>query len=401
MKRALTLLLLAGTVVGCTAIKNAFNDVKKENIQPPTPLTVFTPTLNVQKVWSDSVGKGAGTSGVRLMPAYADGKLYAAGVDGTIEALDAATGRTLWSKHLGTRHGWILHHGENSQRWSGGPAVDGSLLVVGSLEGDVNAFDAGTGAERWHVQVSSEVIAPAAIADGVVVVRTNDGRLYGLDANDGSRKWIYDRATVPILSLRGNATPRIADGVVYAGQDNGKVVALRLTDGATAWEQTLSAGEGRTEIERLQDVDGNVTVGDGVVYAAGYQGQVMALIAQSGRPLWTHALSSYTGVAVAATQIYVIDADSDVWALDLRTGASNWKQDELKYRWLSEAAVQGDYVVVGDIEGYVHWLASADGKLAARIRLSKHAIQAAPVVVGDMIYVEDIRGQLGAYRIGK
>jgi outer membrane protein assembly factor BamB len=401
MKRLLTLLLLATVVTGCATIKNVFNDVKKENIQPPTPLTQFTPTLNVQQVWSDRVGKGARTSGIRLAPAYADGKLYAAGVDGTIEALDAATGRTLWSKHIGQRHGWILHHGKNSQRWTGGPTVDGSLLVVGSLEGEVQALDAGSGAERWHAQVSSEVVAPPAIADGVVVARTNDGRIYGLDATDGSRKWVYDRVTVPVLSLRGSAAPRIANGVVYAGQDNGKVVALRLADGATVWEQTVSAGEGRTELERLQDVDGTLTVADGIVYAAGYHGQVAALIAQSGRPLWTHAMSSYTGVALAATQLYVIDADSDVWALDLRTGASDWKQEALKYRWLSEAAAQDDYVVVGDLEGYIHWLASADGKLAARVRLSKHAIQAAPVVVGDTVYVEDVDGKIGAYRIGK
>jgi outer membrane protein assembly factor BamB len=294
-----------------------------------------------------------------------------------------------------------LHRGKNSVRWAGGPAVDGNLLVAGTLEGGVQAFDAGSGAERWHAEVSTEVVAPPAIADGVVVVRTNDGRLYGFDANDGSRKWIYDRATVPALSLRGNGAPHIADGVVYAGEDNGKVVALRLPDGGLLWEQTLSPGEGRTEIERLQDADGGLAVDNGVVYASAYRGLVAALIAQSGRPLWTHNLSSYTGVSLAPTQIYVVDADSVVWALDLRTGSSDWKQDALKYRWLSGASAMGDYVVAGDLDGYVHWLGASDGKLAARVRLSKHPIQAAPVVVGDTVYVEDIDGRIGAYRIAK
>jgi outer membrane protein assembly factor BamB len=401
MKRALTLLLLAAAVTGCTTIKNIFNDVKKENIEPPTPLTELTPTLNVQKIWGDRIGKGAGKTGARMLPAYADGKIFAAGVDGTIAALDATNGRTLWQKHLGQRRGFILHRGNNSLRWAGGPSISGDLLVVGSLEGNVQAFDAGTGAERWHAQVSSEVIAPPAIADGIVVVRTNDGRLYGLDAADGSRKWIFDRATVPVLTLRGNAAPRIADGVVYAGEDNGKVVAVRLADGNPVWEQALSPGEGRSEIERLQDIDGTVAVADGVVYAAGYRGHVAALIAQTGRPLWTHELSGYTGVAIAPTQIYTADADANVWALDLRTGTSAWKQDGLKYRWVSEAAAQGDYVVLGDLEGYVHWLASSDGKFAARVRLSKNPIQSAPVVNGDTVYVEDIDGEIGAYRIGK
>jgi outer membrane protein assembly factor BamB len=393
--------MLAVAVSGCATIKGWFNDVKKENIQPPTPLTEFAPSVTVQKVWDEHVGKGADTTGARLAPFYADGKLYASGADGTIAVFDAGTGHTLWSKHLGQRHGFILHHGKNSLRWTGGPAVDGNLLVVGSLEGVVQAFDAGSGAERWQAQVSTEVVAPPAIADGVVVVRTNDGRLYGFDANDGSRKWIYDRSTVPILSLRGNGTPRIVDGVIYAGEDNGRVIAVRLTDGALLWEQILSPGEGRSEIERLQDADGGLAVVDGVVYASAYRGLVAALIAQSGRPLWTHAVSSYTGVGMAPTQVYVVDSDSVVWALDLRTGSSDWKQDGLKYRWLSGASAVGDYVVVGDLDGYVHWLSASDGKLAARARLSKHAIQAAPLVVGDMVYVEDIDGEIAAYRVGK
>ncbi len=401
MKRVLTLLLLAAAVTGCTTIKNIFNDVKKENIEPPTPLTELVPTLNVQKVWGERIGKGAGKSGARIEPAYADGKLYVAGVDGSVVALDAATGHAVWQKQLGQRHGFVVHHGNNSLRWASGPGVSGDLLVIGSLEGTVEALDAGTGADRWNAQVSSEVDAAPVIANGIVVVRSNDGRLYGLDAADGSRKWVYDRATVPVLSLRGNSAPRVADNVVYAGEDNGKVVALHLADGTPLWEQSLSPGEGRTEIERLEDVDGTVTVSDGVVYASAYRGHVAALIAQSGRPLWTHEISSYTGVALAPTQIYVADDDSDVWALDLRTGASNWKQEGLKYRWLSESAAQGDYVVIGDLEGYVHWLAAADGKFAARMRLSKSPIQSAPVVVDDMVYVEDVGGEIGAYRIGK
>lgn len=401
MKRIAILLSLAVAMSGCATIKGWFNDTKKENIQPPTPLTQFAPTLNVQKLWDAHPTSGAGVSGARVAPAYADGKLFVAGIDGDIAALDAASGRTIWSKRSGRRHGFILHHGQNSIRWAGGPAVDAGLLVVGGLEGEVHALDAGSGADRWQAQLSSEVIATPAIADGIVVVRTDDGRLFGLNAADGSRRWVYDGSTVPALSLRGNAAPRIADGVVYAGEDSGKLVALRLTDGNVMWEQTLAQGEGRTELARLQDIDGGIAVADGVVYAAGYQGMTAALIAGSGRPLWTHPLSSYTGVALAATQIYVIDADSEVWALDLRTGASNWKQDGLKYRWLGEASTDGDAVVMGDIEGWVHWLAASDGKFAARMRLSKHAIQAAPLVVGDTVYVEDVDGVVGAYRVGK
>lgn len=401
MKRAVAVVLIAVALGGCATLKGWFNDTKKENIQPPTPLTPIAATLSVQKLWDSHANAGASNSGASAAPAFADGKLYVAGVDGKISALDAANGHTLWSKKLGQRHGLILHHGENSVRWASGTAIEGDLLVVASLEGEVLAMDAGSGADRWHAQVSSEVIAAPAISNGIVVVRSNDGRLFGFNAADGSRRWVYDRSSVPPLSLRGNAAPRIANDVVYAGEDNGKIVALRLQDGNVMWEQTLASGEGRTELDRLQDVDGNVVFADGVVYAGAYHGMVAALIADSGRPLWTHPISGYTGVALAATRIYANDADSNVWALDLRTGASDWKQDGLQYRWLSGAAAMGDFAVVGDLEGYVHWLDASDGKFVARERLSKHAIRTAPLVAGDTVFVEDVDGVIGAYRISK
>ena len=390
------------TLTGCATIKGWFNDVKKENIEPPTPLAEhFTNSVAVQHVWSTRVGKGAEKTGALMRPAYADGKLYAASTTGSVEAFDAATGRSLWHKQAGKRSGFIFHRGNNSVRFSGGPSVDGDLVVAGTLEGTVYAFGAADGADRWTVQLSADMISAPAIGGDLVVVRTHDGHIFGLDRATGARRWVYDRPTVPLLSLRGNSAPVLLEGVVYAGEDNGKVVALRATDGAPLWEQALSTGEGRTEIDRLQDVDGQISVAGGVVYAAGYRGQTGALVAQTGRPVWTHDVSSYSGVATSASQVYLSDADANVYALDLRTGSSEWKQDGLKYRWLSEPAVQGDTVVVGDLEGWVHWLSISDGKLVARERLSKDPIRAAPVVAGDTVYVEDIYGNISAYRAGK
>lgn len=400
--RKAALLALVAAMSGCATIKGWFNDVKKENIEPPTPLSEqFAPSINVQRVWSARVGKGAEKTGVRMRPAYADGKLYVASTTGDLEAFDAASGHSLWHKQLGKRSGFIWHHGNNSVRLSGGPTVDGDLLVVGSLEGTLYAFAAADGSERWNAQLSTEILAAPAIGDGLVIARADDGHIFAFDRADGSRKWVYDRSSVPLLSLRGNGAPIVADGIVYSGADNGKVIALRASDGAQLWEQALSAGEGRTEIDRMQDVDGPIVLADNVIYATAYRGQTGALIAQTGRPIWTHELGSFSGVAVSASAIYLSDPDSNVYGLDLRTGSSEWKQDALKYRWLSEPAVQGDTVVVGDIEGWVHWLAISDGKLVGRQRLSKNPIAAAPVVVGDMVYVEDIYGELGAYRVGK
>lgn len=401
MKRVALLVLLAFAATGCQTIKNIFNDVKKENIEPPTPLTEITPTAQMQQLWIEHPTAGARKSGARMSPTVVNGKIYTSGVDGAIAALDATTGKTLWNAHMGKRHGFIWHHGENSTRWGGGPGSDGSLVVAGSLEGVVQAFDAADGKERWTSQVSSEVISTPLIANGIVVVRTNDGRIYGLDANDGTRKWTYDRSSVPILSLRGNASP-VTDGTfVFEGEDNGKITAITLADGKVAWEQSLASGEGRTEIERLQDADGPIAFADGVVYASGHRGQVAALVAQTGRPLWTHAVSGYTGLAFGGTQLFIADSNSTVWSLDARTGASNWKQEGLKYRWVGGVAAVGDYAVVGDLDGFVHVLDGSDGKFVARARLSKHAIQSPPVVVGDTVYVEDVDGVIGAWRISK
>ncbi|GAA0707040.1 outer membrane protein assembly factor BamB [Dokdonella soli] len=395
MKRSLLVIVALTTALsGCTWLKSLG---KKDNVEPPTPLTEFKPTVQVDHVWSEGVGKGAGISGVRLTPGSADGRLYAAGIDGTVEAIDAASGHTLWQKRLGNRSGWLWRRGDNSLRWSGGPSVQGDLLVVGGLDGQLYALSTQDGAERWHVQMSSEVIAAPAIAEGVVVVRTNDGRLVGLDAADGSRKWIFDQA-VPALSLRGNSAPLIANRVVYDGFDNGKVVAVRLDDGNELWAQSLSGGEGRTEVERLSDVDGNIVYDGAALYAAGYRGQVAALAPDSGRPLWQRDLSSYVGAAVSGNTVVIVDADGNVWAFDRETGVNLWKQDQLKYRWLSAPAIQGKYVAVGDSEGYVHWLSLDEGKFAARERLSRKPIEGAPLVVDDVLYVEDVKGRIGAYR---
>lgn len=386
MKKSVYLLgglLSLALLGGCGWFKG--NSTKRENIAAPKPLVELSPTLAVKEVWNRGIGKGAGMSGIRLVPAVQEGKLYTAGVDGEVTAIDAASGKASWNRDL-------------KLRLTGGPGVGAGVLVVGGLDGDVVALDAGNGGERWRARVSSEVVSAPAVDGGTVYVRSNDGRIYAFDANDGKQRWVNDRATVPLLSLRGNASPRIAGDLLLNATDAGKVMALRASDGAPAWEQSLATAEGRSEVERLSDVDGDLKIDGDVIYAAAYHGQVVALNLASGRPIWTRALSSYTGVDVSASQVYAVDDQSQIWALDRTSGASMWKQDALQYRWLSGPAVQGDYVVVGDLEGYVHWLAISDGKEAARERLSKNAIRATPLVIGDTVYVVDVKGELGAYR---
>ena len=395
MKRVLLISLTSlVALAGC-------HSYKKANVEPPTPLAKdFKPTVQVTKLWTTSVGDGAGKSGARLRPTVVDGVLYADSTNGKLAAIDATSGKTLWSKSTRT-HGWFGWGDKKRQDalYAGGPAVDGDLVVVGTLAGHVYAVNAKDGSPRWDAELDSEVLASPAIAGDLVLARTEDGRVYGLDRATGKRRWVYDQGNVPLLSLRGNGSLLAANGVVFFGSDDGKLIALRQDNGAKLWEQKLSSGAGRTDIERLNDADGSILLDGSTLYAAAFHGNLMAVDGPSGRPVWGHPFSTFTSLAATGNALYGVNEDSEVWAFDKSGGADTWKNVALKYRWLTGPAVQGDYVVVGDMEGYVHWLQVGDGALAARERLSKKVIRAQPLVVGDIVYVEDVKGRIGAYRL--
>jgi outer membrane protein assembly factor BamB len=402
LRHLLLLPLLVATVAlsGCGLWNKIFRH--GENVQPPRPLEEFTPSLQVQKLWSTRIGDGAGRSGIRLQPTFADGRLYLISSDGKIEALDAATGKSLWKQSTRMGNGiWPFKHKKPGPdaRYAGGPSVLGNLLVVGTLDGHVYGMDAATGKQRWAAEVSDEVVSRPTIDNGVVYARTNDGRIYALDAATGERKWVNDQSEVPLLSLRGNGPLLVAHGVVFYGSDDGKVVALRSDTGSAQWQQPVAKGEGRSDIEKLDDADGTLQLSGSTLYATAYHGQLVSIDAPSGRINWNRPFSSYVGVGIAGNQVIGVDDKSQVWALDASNGADMWKTDGLEYRWLTAPAVQGHYAVVGDLEGYVHWLDLKDGSFAARERLSRNAIRARPLVVGDTVFVEDVEGDIAAYRI--
>lgn len=396
----LPLLVATFALSGCGLWSKIFN--RGENIQPPKPLVEFTPTLQVQKVWSTRIGDGAGRSGVRLQPTFADGKLYLISTDGKLEALDASTGKEIWRQSTRVGDGiWPFKRKKPGPdaRYAGGPAVSGSLLVVGTLDGHVYAMDAATGKQLWSAEVDDEVISPPAIDAGTVYVRTNSGNVYAFDANSGERRWVYDQANVPLLSLRGNGPLLAAHGVVMFGSDDGNVVSLRSDTGAIQWKLPITKGLGRTDIQKLNDADDTLQLDGNILYATAYHGELVAIDATQGQLAWNRPFSSYVGAGVADTQLVGVDDDSIVWAFSKEGGGDMWKQDALQYHWLTAPAIQDKYAVLGGVEGYVHWLDLSDGKLAARVRLSRDAIRARPVVNGDMVYVEDVKGHVAAYRI--
>lgn len=363
-----------------------FKSRDKDNLEPPSELKDFEAKASLEREWSRSMGSGAGKAGLRLRPQYSGGVLYVSDVEGTLRALDARSGQVMWEV-------------ETEQALASGAGVgDDGSVAVGTLDGQVLVYETKTGQERWRAQLSSEVLAPPAIEAGVLVARAQDGRVYGLQSSDGKRLWVFDQAT-PLLTLRGNGAPQIHDGTVYLGYDNGKVVALNLLDGTLRWEQSLGQSTGRTELERISDVDGELAWKEGNLFAANYRGQIAALAGDSGRLLWSRDFSAYAGVSESDGRLFGVNDTGEVWAFDALSGTSSWKQDGLMYRWLTAPATFGAYVVVGDFEGYIHVLSSEDGALVARVRVGKSPLASAPVVADDRLYAFTQEGDLVSYRL--
>ncbi|TAM12235.1 MAG: outer membrane protein assembly factor BamB [Nevskiaceae bacterium] len=357
-------------------------------VRTPTPLAELEhPQLQIEKLWSAHIGDGSGGlfSGLRI--AVAEDAVFTGSVDGEAEAFDPATGKRIWRV-------------DTKARLISGPTLDGPQVLFGTLDAEVIALDRATGKQLWVGKASSEVLAPPVGDQRVVVVRSVDGRVYGLNASDGQRLWSFSRAE-PRLTLRGQSAPLLVGGNVLIGQDDGTVNALDVMTGKVLWQQAIAIPTGRSELARMADIDADLLPSAGGIYVVSYGDTVALINPDRGEISWKRSVRAWAGMALApgGNTLYVSADDGDIWALDAATGAQAWRVESLHYRMPSSLAVNGDTIVAGDFQGYLHWLSPQDGRMAGRVRLGGDAIVAAPVAVGDIVYAMDVAGHLAAYKV--
>jgi outer membrane protein assembly factor BamB len=377
-------LLTAIVLTGCGSVADPTRWLGSYTTEKPAELAAAPNRLPVTTLWSTDTGDGADGQRLGLVARVDGDRVFTADADGRVVAVEAASGRTLWQA-------------ETKLDITGGPGVGEGLVLVGTGNAEVAALDAATGAPRWTTRVTSEVLSVPAAAEGKVIIHAIDGRLVGHDAADGKPRWQYDRVASG-LGLRASSSPVVAGTRAVSGMAGGKLVMLDIASGAPVWETTVTVPTGRSELARVVDIAGDPLVHQGSIYVATYNADVASVDEGSGQVGWRRKLSSYAPLATDGRAVYASDDSGTVWALDARNGAALWKQDALRARRLSGPAAVGDYVVVGDFEGYVHWLSAQDGSFVARSRVGSAPITAQPQVVGSTVYVLGDKGDLAALR---
>ena len=332
-------------------------------VQKPAELPELRPTVSPRILWQGTVGAAEKSI---LSPGVSGNVVYAVGSSGQLAGFEAASGRQAMRIDVG-------------QRVSGGVGTGGALILVGTPKGEVLAFDA-SGKPVWKAQLSGEVLAPPRAADGLVIARAGDGRIYGLSAADGKRMWLYQRST-PALTVRSHAGVNVQRGTVFAGFPGGRLTAIAIASGNVAWESAVALPRGTTELERVADVASLPLVDETRACAVAFQGRIACFDATTGSSIWARDLSSIAGMSTDGRAFYVTDDKDAVIALDKANGASLWRQDKLARRLVSGSLVFGRFVVVGDFEGYVHFLQREDGSFAGRIATDGSRIIAAPVAL--------------------
>lgn len=371
--------LLSVTLLsGCSLFSGEEDVVKMSPL--PTVENQFTPST----AWDVSVGSGIGDFYSNLHPAYADSVVYAADRKGTVKAVNADDGKEVWSVNLAEKDGWFSR---KPALLSGGLTVSGGHVYVGSEKAQVYALDAGDGSIVWQTTAAGEVLSRPTASDGLVLVHTSNGQLQALDENSGVVKWTVN-LDMPALSLRGESAPAVAYGAAIVGGDNGRVSAVLMQQGQLIWQQRISQATGTTEIDRLSDVDTTPVIVNGVVYALAYNGNLTALDLRSGQILWKRELGSVNDFIVDGNRIYIVDQNDRILALTTDGGVTLWTQSDLLHRLLTAPALYNGSLVVGDSEGYMHWVNPEDGRFEAQQKVDSSGFLTEPAIADGKLLIQ-------------
>ncbi len=353
------------------------------DLEPPAELEEFTPTAGVSRVWAKLAAGVIDYQAVRIRPFAGGGQVFDADPGGVVIARDAETGSRTWRLDL-------------DEPIAAGIGGGGGRLFVATRRERLIALSF-EGERLWSVTLPGEVLTLPVAAEGWVVVRSVDGRTAAFDTATGAPGWTH-RSTVPPLSLRGVGEPLIHQGRVVLGLDNGRVLVLGLNSGSLLWERTVAVPRGRSEVERLVDVDSPPIADGGDLFVAGFQGRAVRLDLANGAIRWSQELSTNRPMALDERRLFITDEVGVIWALDRETGTALWKQDGLRRRRVTGPSVHGEYLAVGDFEGYVHWLSRFDGAFAVRHRIHDTAVSEAPLTDRDRLVVR-AREVLAALRV--
>ncbi len=356
-----------------------------------SPLPEVTSQFTPETVWDKSVGDGIGKYYSHLSPAWEGSSVYAADRNGLVKALDTDSGVEIWSVNLAEKTGFLS--ADIPAMLSGGLTVSGEHVYVGTERGTLIALNANDGEIAWTVNAGGEVLSRPEVSDGLVLVHTGNGLLQAFDTASGEQRWSLNLDT-PSLSVRGESAPAVAMGAAFVGGDNGRVSAVMLGQGQIIWQQRISQTTGTTEISRLNDVDMTPVVADGRVYAIAYNGNLVAMDMRSGQILWKRDFGSVNELVLDGESLYVVDQDDNVYGLRAADGVTMWSQDKLLHRNLSAPEIFNGYLVVGDGEGYLHWLDTSNGQFVAQNKLNSSGILSRPSIAGDKLMVQARDGRL-------
>jgi len=376
---------LLACLSACSTVSDWFDFDDEDDPRQPAELVDFKETVKIKKMWSHGVGDGQGVGFYSIQPVLEGDVIYVAAADGDLEAFDKISGKSLWDVEL-------------EVPISGGVGVYEDALLLGSSDGFVLKVDANSGEVLWTSPLSGEVMSVPQSNGQLVLVHTLDGKLQGLDFDNGELVWTYD-SNVPVLTLRGSCTPLLNGDDAYIGFANGRVLAFDIATGGIVWEVRVAIPQGRSEIERVVDIDGSMTLVGNELYAASYQGRLVAIDVSEGRKLWQHNVSSFSGVSQGFGNVYVADADGTVYAYQRSGQGERWQQPALAYRGLSRPTPVSSYVAVGDAEGYVHFLSQVDGEFAGRVKADGDGVRADMLAEDNRLYVYGNSGDLIAYEV--